>query len=316
MNLSKPDPITRTISFRKWKTLNTDKLKLDLKTCLSNIQLSDHNCLEQITNDITSSLDTHVPIIKKLIRMKNSAPWFNKEIINARRLRRKLETIARKSTKVLDHLAYVKQRDLTNKIISDAKYHYYKNFVAENSQDPTSLWSFINTLLQKKQKTTLPNYTSASICADKFSDYFISKIRKIRDSFSSSCANHELKLFNNEFSDFTMTTNDDILKLLKSAKHKSCQLDFAPTWLIKKFGDIFAPLFCQIVNLSLSSASIPKSQKKAVITPLLKKPSFNKEVLSNYRPVSGLSFLSKRVIFGRVITRSNQLAKQAKPGTG
>jgi hypothetical protein len=53
----------------------------------------------------------------------------------------------------------------------------------------------------------------------------------------------------------------------------------------------------------LSSGVIPDSMKLASITPLLKKASLNQEELSNFRPVSGLSFLSKllvRVVLGRL----------------
>ena len=43
----------------------------------------------------------------------------------------------------------------------------------------------------------------------------------------------------------------------------------------------------------LSSATFTDLNKNAIITPLLKKPSLDKEILSNYRPISNLSFLSK-----------------------
>ena len=50
-----------------------------------------------------------------------------------------------------------------------------------------------------------------------------------------------------------------------------------------------------IVNSSLLSGCVPESMKVAIINPLIKKPSLDPEVLSNYRPVSNLSFLSKIV---------------------
>src|SRR5437899_11356806 len=37
----------------------------------------------------------------------------------------------------------------------------------------------------------------------------------------------------------------------------------------------------------------PQAFKHAIVTPLLKKPALNKESLSNYRPISNLSYLSK-----------------------
>jgi hypothetical protein len=59
--------------------------------------------------------------------------------------------------------------------------------------------------------------------------------------------------------------------------------------------DVLSPAITCIVNLSLFSPSFPSSLKYTIVTPLLKKPSLDREVLWNYRLVSNLSFLSKLV---------------------
>ena len=48
-----------------------------------------------------------------------------------------------------------------------------------------------------------------------------------------------------------------------------------------------------MVNLSLSHGVFPNTFKQVIITPLIKKPSLPKDDLKNYRPVSGLNFISK-----------------------
>ena len=47
--------------------------------------------------------------------------------------------------------------------------------------------------------------------------------------------------------------------------------------------------------MSLVESSVPSTFKKAVVRPLLKKPTLDKEVLKNYHPVSNLPFISKVV---------------------
>jgi len=47
------------------------------------------------------------------------------------------------------------------------------------------------------------------------------------------------------------------------------------------------------LNLSLSSGVFPKQFKLCTVIPLLKKYNLDNEELSNYRPISHLSFLSK-----------------------
>ena len=51
----------------------------------------------------------------------------------------------------------------------------------------------------------------------------------------------------------------------------------------------------RIVNLSLQSGSFSTDAHQAIVTPIIKKPSLDKEELRNYRPVSNLSFVAKLI---------------------
>ena len=46
-------------------------------------------------------------------------------------------------------------------------------------------------------------------------------------------------------------------------------------------------------NLSLKNGIFPTQFKKAIVRPLIKKSTLDKNILKNYRPVSNLSFISK-----------------------
>ena len=47
------------------------------------------------------------------------------------------------------------------------------------------------------------------------------------------------------------------------------------------------------VNVSFKTGSFPSNSKRAIITPVLKNPTLDRDDLNNYRPVSNLTFLSK-----------------------
>ena len=67
---------------------------------------------------------------------------------------------------------------------------------------------------------------------------------------------------------------------------------------------ILVPTITNIVNLSLFSGQFHPTLKESVISPLLKKPTLDKEELSNYRPISNLSLISKiieRVVKSRLM---------------
>nr|CAH0104938.1 unnamed protein product [Daphnia galeata] len=63
------------------------------------------------------------------------------------------------------------------------------------------------------------------------------------------------------------------------------------------------------VSLSLSTGAFPSSLKHGIITPLLKKPTLDWNVLSNFLPVSNLSFLSKLIERAVLMLLTEHLSK-------
>ena len=90
-------------------------------------------------------------------------------------------------------------------------------------------------------------------------------------------------------------SEDDILKIQNSSSTKSCDLDPILTSLFKECADILVTPIIGIINYSLKKGSFPNCFKTAYITPLLKKPSLERNLLKNYRPVSNLSFIFKLI---------------------
>ena len=94
---------------------------------------------------------------------------------------------------------------------------------------------------------------------------------------------------------FEPVTDEFVLKIINSASAKSCELDPIPTTLIYENRDILLPTITNIINTSLTTGIVPRDLNTAVVKPLLKKPSLDKNLLKNYRPIkfSNLPFLSK-----------------------
>ena len=76
---------------------------------------------------------------------------------------------------------------------------------------------------------------------------------------------------------------------------KSCSLDPLPTWLMKECIDGLLPVITRLVNYSLQQGHVPQCMKVARVCPIIKKANADPEVLSNYRPISNLSFVSKLI---------------------
>ena len=160
------------------------------------------------------------------------------------------------------------------------------------------LYSFrvLNRILSRSNSTVLPSFVDEKSLANRFGSFFIDKIKKIRDTFkhTRSKSLHPDKE-PPTFSSFQVVTDSEVLKFIKEAPSKTCSLDPCPTHIVKQCIDILLPSLTKLVNLSLENGIFPNPFKQAIVTPLLKKSTLSKEDLKSYRPVSGLSFLSKLV---------------------
>jgi hypothetical protein len=72
---------------------------------------------------------------------------------------------------------------------------------------------------------------------------------------------------------------------------KACGSDQIPGRLLKECAAEIAPSLTRLINLSLRLGQVPKEWKCANIVPVFKKG--DKEDVTNYRPISRLSVISK-----------------------
>ena len=84
---------TETITYRKIKNINKEKFANDLETAVTKIQhqnsLADK--VERYNTELKGVLDKHAPVKTKTVKITHQNPWFNENIKEEIRLRRKKE---------------------------------------------------------------------------------------------------------------------------------------------------------------------------------------------------------------------------------
>ena len=90
-------------------------------------------------------------------------------------------------------------------------------------------------------------------------------------------------------------SEEEVFKIIKSSPNKSCDLYPIPTSLVLDCIGVLLTPITNIVNCSLQEDSFPSCFKTAHVTPLLKKAGLDRNILKNYRPVSNLSYIAKRI---------------------
>ena len=187
---------------------------------------------------------------------------------------------------------------------------YHINSKISDCDDQKTLFKVVDTLTSAKCKSVLPSHDSSKDLACRINTFFADKVTQIRNDLKSKASMSSIPAKGNTVHEpsvslnvFEPATEEEIRKLISSTKAKSSAQDPVPTSLIKECSNEFIPIITRIINLSLEQGVVPSNMKKAQVTPLLKKPSLDSEILANYRPISNLTYVSKlaeKVVSNRI----------------
>ena len=306
----------RKVRFRKYNDIKLEDFRTDLTTIplqenYLNLELS--SLVSEFDSQLRNVMERHAPLVEKCTVTQPRQPWYNVDIQQQRRTCRQKERAYRKSNTVTAKDAFLQQRDVYKNALRRAKSDYLSAFVKENAYNQKAIFKSVNKVLRRETPNPMPACESDSILAKEFLQFFTTKVNTIREKFTTGTDQaHVLDttytdMDNSEqvwFTRFETLSEQQVLKIINNANTTTCELDPIPTILLKECIDVLLPVITRIVNLSLTESTMPAVYKKAIIRPLLKKPSLD-PILRNYRPISNLSFISK------VIERAagNQLTK-------
>ena len=233
--------------------------------------------------------------------------WYTDEVSRARREKRKCERKWRATGLTIHKEIFLAAKDALTKVIDAAKKNFLSQQILQSSTSQKALFNCVDRLLHRTRSSQLPDNDDSSELAEMISEFFVGKVQKIRDGLET--LQHGLDDQTSEedsqvpkLASFSTISAEDLKKIILKAPTKSCQLDPIPTNILKECIEQLLPTLLKIINTSLVSSTVPATFKKAIVTPLLKKPSLDKNVLKNYRPVSNLPFMSK--ILEKVVSKS------------
>ena len=165
-----------------------------------------------------------------------------------------------------------------------------KCFASENK--PLK-YSMLQQLLGKNNAVLPQSLGEPECLAKNFNAFFVKKIEAVLVS---------LPLTNGlELNDSHTTTRDNFQVstlsyfhlLLPKITNSTVPSDVFPTRLSKIVLTNSPDYFITLINLTLQKGYFPNQFKQGVMMPLLKKSNLDSELLSSYRPVTNLRFLSK-----------------------
>ncbi len=190
-----------------------------------------------------------------------------------------------------------------------AKRKYYHNALNKHIGDMKRTWSVLNKILNRgnihDEHITLNinglHCSDPKEIAQHFNDYFANVGQTVFNTFDSQDVDsYKQYLQTPSDTDFqiAMTTEDKTLGIINKLKNtNTAGHDGISNRMIKHVRHNISAALTLIVNQTISTGIFPDSLKIARIKPLFKKG--DKQLITNYRPISILSSLSK--IFERTL---------------
>ncbi|KAK3560392.1 hypothetical protein QTP86_008484 [Hemibagrus guttatus] len=251
---------------------------------------------------LSSTMDLLCPL--STIRRKNSSPasWLSDVLCNNRR---ELRSAARKWKKSKLDTDLISYRTLLSKFsldVTSAKTSFYKEMLETSAQDPRKLHNIFSSLLNPPAPPS-----PFSLTAKDFATFYTEKIERICQTFTSlptSPTSHSQHSATPSLTQLSTVASEEVLQITRSCNPTTCRLDPIPSAMLQTISPDLLPFITTVINGSLTSGHVPTAFKKARVIPILKKPALDPSDISNYRPVSLLSFLSK--ILERIVC--NQLS--------
>ena len=291
---------SRTQAYRKYTNIDHTAFSHDIKKELEG-NLPGKTLQEKIqcyNNTLSSVLDTHAPVKHCKCSNKPKVPWFNDTIAKAIHNCRKLErTWYKDKTNNKHFTAFYHQCRLVVNLLDKAECEFFLNLIAENSNNYRQIYTICSQLLGRTKESTLPPGFTNQELADRFNNYFIDKIAKIRSVLLEKCSHLpnyvEVEAApNRTLPRFCNLSQQEVRKRILATPNKSCELDPILTDLLKHILPWIIELITDIVNLSLDDDMFPDTLKEALVKPLLKKANLDL-IANNFRPVSNLAYISK-----------------------
>ena len=297
-----PKPLRSVSSYRNYRSIDLDEFCKDTESILNSLHCNYFNldidgAVINFEESMKVALDKHAPKINKCFTQKRT-DFTNANILKLRRLRRQYERRYRKYKQPADHNKYKHFEKEVHKAVYSSRNEFFQGQFCNARGDKKKTFKLLNKVLGKNNKPVLPDCLSETDLCNDFEQFFMNKIVRIRNDISQSpielpqsspLPNQATK----PFEEFKSLSKEDLFEIMSSMGNKHCELDIVPTDMFKAGSKTLLPYLLHIINSSLSTGNFPTPFKRALVKPILKNSALDKNVLSNYRPISNLSFLSK-----------------------
>lgn len=255
---------------------------------------------------------------------KRRSPWVTDDLVKLSESKLKLHKLAKKYPDNVFLKAQLKKiiKAVKSKIKSDKK-SYYSRKLELCGSDPKKYWGLIKGTLSSPQIAVekietehggiIKTAGNEKVVANAFNSFFIDKVSEILNSAPGLSGDSGMSQSNvnqpptprldRTFRLFPITRQEVSENLKKLPNKLSKGSDGITSIFLKNNSEALVPTLTWLFNFSISKGIFPERLKEAIVVPLYK--NGNRTLLTNYRPISLLSTISKlfeKIIHGRLLS--------------
>ena len=247
------------------------------------------NTYHRVLRDLA---DRFAPVHRVRSYHRPLTPWFDAECTRQRRRCRVLERRYRRTQSSSDRSAWVTALRDKHAMLKSKQRMYWLGRIAAAEGNSSKLWRSLSGVLHRDKHTSDPT-TNTRLSADDLLNFFNDKVETVRANTGGATVTEDLPPASSTLDSLTSYSEEEVRRIIMQSPVKSCDLDPIPTFLLRDVIDVLLPFLTAMCNTSLRDGHLPISQRHAIVTPLIKKPSLDRAEMKNYRPVSNVSFMSK-----------------------
>ena len=258
---------SRTLSSGNSKQLTSNSFQLeDIRN--SSLGRDPPNTLDELVecynNTLRSVLDKHAPVLARRLKSQSRPPWFNDEIVKARRERRSAERKWRARRLNSDLAVFKAKRNFALHVMNESRRAYYKQYIDENSSDQGRLFWVSKRLFNFHVDRALPPHTDARRLANEMGEYFVHEITAIRSALDADASGATSLATSastcSEFSEFSPLPEESVRRIAASCA-KSCARDPLPSSILTFCLDELLSVILLLGKLSTRLLSLASLQR-------------------------------------------------------
>ena len=156
--------------------------------------------------------------------------------------------------------------DKYRKLLKITKADELSELVTDCGRDAKTLYKLVNNITGTNTANHMPLSKSDEVLAEEFADYFLNKIKTIRDTLDGYEKYQPIDDGKTtEINEFYELTEAEVDIIMRSMPTKGCEHDPIPTKIFKQILPNILTTVTKFVNISLKHGIVAKSWKSAII---------------------------------------------------